>query len=108
MARAKSRLCAISKDKLREPLVICKMGLIYNKEEIIKRLIEKNIPKAFRHIRKLKDVKEAKLTTRKIEEEDTIVFYCPISQIEFNGFHKFLINWGCGCVFSEEAFTELK
>jgi hypothetical protein len=93
MARAKSRMCSISKDKLREPLVVCKMGLLYNKEEIIKRLIEKNIPNAFRHIKKLKDVKEGKVSSRKVENEDTIVIYCSISQIEFNGFHKFLMNW---------------
>lgn len=101
MARAKSKLCAISKDKLREPIAVCRMGLLYNKEEIIKKLIEKNIPKAFRHIRKLKDVKEAKVLTRPNPEDDSRVIICPVSQIEFNGFHHFLIVWSCGCVFSE-------
>ncbi|CDW82542.1 rtf2 domain containing protein [Stylonychia lemnae] len=108
MARAKARLCAISKDKLRQPIVICRMGLLYNKEEMIKRLIEKNIPKAFRHIKKLKDVKEAQIQVRKNEGDDSIVIQCPISQIEFNGFHKFIINWSCGCVISQEAQRELK
>ena len=58
IARSKARLCAISKNPFTPPLVICRLGLIYNKEEIIKRLIEKNMPQAFRHIKKLKDVKE--------------------------------------------------
>jgi hypothetical protein len=61
MARAKSRFCAMTKEPLREPIAVCKMGMLYNKEEIIKRLIEKTIPRAFRHIKKLKDVKEAKV-----------------------------------------------
>lgn len=83
------------------------MGLLYNKEEIIKRLIEKNIPKAFRHIKKLKDVKEAKVQFRPTNEEGFNVIVCPISQIEFNGFNPFQLVWSCGCVFSEEAAKEL-
>ena len=59
MARAKSKLCALTKDKLRLPIAVCKMGLLYNKEAIVRSLIEKNMPSAFRHIKKLKDVKEA-------------------------------------------------
>jgi hypothetical protein len=39
---------------------MCRLGLLYNKEEVIKHLIEKNMPKAFRHIKKLKDIKEIK------------------------------------------------
>jgi hypothetical protein len=41
MAKTKSTLCAISKEPLRPPLVVCRLGLLYNKEEIVKRLIEK-------------------------------------------------------------------
>jgi hypothetical protein len=38
----------------------CKLGYIYNKEELLKKLIEKQIPKEFSHIKKLKDVKDVK------------------------------------------------
>jgi len=58
IAKAKASLCAISKEPLKKPIAVCRMGLLYNKEELVKRLIEKTIPGAFRHIRKLKDVKE--------------------------------------------------
>lgn len=61
IARAKSRLCSMSKEPLRKPIAVCRMGLLYNKEEVVKRLIEKSIPRAFRHIKKLKDIKEAKV-----------------------------------------------
>jgi hypothetical protein len=50
MAKAKSRLCTLSKDHLKEPIVADRLGLLYNKEEIIKKLIEKSMPHAFRHI----------------------------------------------------------
>ena len=52
-AVARSTLCAISKEPLRAPIVVCKRGLLYNKEQLIKRLLEKTMPFEFRHIRKL-------------------------------------------------------
>ena len=52
-AVARSTLCAISKEPLRSPIVVCKRGLLYNKEQLIKRLLEKTMPYEFRHIRKL-------------------------------------------------------
>ena len=51
---AKSSLCAMSKEPLRAPIVACKRGLLYNKEHLIKRLLEKNVPREFRHITKLR------------------------------------------------------
>ena len=114
LARARSRLCAISKTPLRPPLTVCRMGLIYNKEELVKRLIEKQIPKAFRHIKKLKrDVRELQgLQTRELDEgrgeSEGVVIVCPITQTEYNGFNKFVVSWPCGCIFSEEALKELK
>jgi hypothetical protein len=38
-------------------MVVCKLGHLYNKENILKGLLEKSLPHAFRHIKKLKDVK---------------------------------------------------
>ena len=52
-AVARSTLCAISKEPLHSPIVVCKRGLLYNKEQLIKRLLEKTMPYEFRHIRKL-------------------------------------------------------
>ena len=52
-AKARSTLCAISKEPLRAPIVACKRGLLYNKEQLIKRLLEKTMPYEFRHIHKL-------------------------------------------------------
>lgn len=108
IAKAKARLCALSKEPLRQPIGMCRLGLLYNKEEVIKRLIEKTMPKAFRHIRKLKDIKEIKAEFKKEEEDGAQIIVCPVSKRELNGFHPFLAVWGCGCVLSEEAAKELK
>ncbi len=62
VARAKARLCALTKEPLGgKHVVVCRLGLLYNKEEVIKKMIEKAMPKVFRHIRKIsKDVKDVK------------------------------------------------
>ncbi len=65
------------------------------------------MPKAYRHIKKLKDVKEIKAEFKE-EEDGTHTIVCPVSQREFNGFHPFLLIWPCGCMISEEAAKELK
>jgi hypothetical protein len=41
-------------------ICVCKLGNIYNKEELLKKLIDKSMPKEFSHIKKLKDVKDIK------------------------------------------------
>ena len=56
---AKSSLCAMSKEPLRSPVVACKRGLLYNKEHLMKRVLEKTVPREFRHIAKLsRDVRK--------------------------------------------------
>ena len=50
--------CDISKEKLNPSLVICRLGFIYNKENIIIRLLEKSMPEEFNHIKSLKAIKE--------------------------------------------------
>ena len=106
IAKAKARLCSLTKEPLGKHLFACRLGLLYNKEELVKRMLEKTLPKAFRHIRKLKDVQNVKATFKDNDGEQIIV--CPVSQREMNGFHPFVIIWGCGCLISEEACKELK
>jgi Rtf2 RING-finger len=49
-------VCTLTKEPLKMPLVICRRGLIYNKESLIKQMIEKTMPHEFRHIRKLSNL----------------------------------------------------
>lgn len=50
--------CSLTQESLKQPLVVCKRGLIYNKESLIKRMIERTMPHEFRHIRKLSNLVE--------------------------------------------------
>jgi len=112
-ARAHAQLCALSKEPLRKPLVICRRGLIYNKESLIKRLIEKNVPTEFRHIRKLsKDTRPVTMDEEQVKQDDknetNFTLTCALSSTLFSGLAQFYVAWGCGCVLSKQAITELK
>lgn len=100
---AKARLCALTQETLTPPIVACKLGFLFNKSSLIIALSQKSIPNSLRHISKLKDIKEAKVAMA--PDSDRII--CPISGIEMNGSNKFVINWNCGCVFSEDSLREI-
>jgi len=110
IARARALYCALSKEHFRKPIVICRLGNIFNKAAVVSALVEKKMPKCFSHIKSLKNVKEAKVIlksdiTGKTTGEAPII--CPITQIECDGIHKFCMIWSCGCVISERALKEL-
>ncbi|KAK6020784.1 hypothetical protein OSTOST_13555, partial [Ostertagia ostertagi] len=35
-------------------------------------------------------------------------FLCPVTAVPMNGVNGFVVNWKCGCVFSEKALQEVK
>ena len=57
-AQMKSGLCTISKEPLKQPVCVCRLGNLYNRDTLVQKIIEKTMPKeGFNHIRKLKDFK---------------------------------------------------
>jgi hypothetical protein len=131
LARARCSYCSLSKETLRPPVVICRLGNLYNKENLLEAIIEKKMPTCFKHIRTLADVREVKVQSRNskgnpsasenpsVEESKAskhgdsnrvvspYFISCPISKEENNGYHSFIANWNCGCVLSLKAFKEL-
>ena len=102
VGKMKAELCTLSKEKLKRPICICKMGQLYNKEEVVKRLAEKEMPnQGYDHIKRMRDIKEIKS-----EKVDQII--CPITMTVFNGMNKFVCFWDCGCIVSVQAFELLK
>ncbi|EGR32489.1 hypothetical protein IMG5_081230 [Ichthyophthirius multifiliis] len=100
-ARFRAKLCTLSKQRLKKPIVMCRIGNLYNFETVLKFLMEKKIPQQLSHIRKIKDVKEVNLQEN-IDKNSEYKFFCPLTQIDFNGMNKFVGLWSCGCVFSEK------
>lgn len=120
---AKWKLCAISQEPLRTPIMGCELGRLYNKESVLEFLIDKSKfenASGFSHIRGLKDVKELKLTDNPAYQKETAQngdsytdtqtspYICPVVGIEMNGTYKFCFVWNCGCVISERALKEIK
>jgi len=97
----------MTKQPLKKPIVACRLGFLYNKENVLKALIEKSIPKKFEHIASLKDIVDVNIDENK-KQDATFPFVCPVSQTEFNGLNRFILLWSCGCAISERAFNETK
>ncbi|CAG8602075.1 1309_t:CDS:2 [Ambispora leptoticha] len=115
--------CALSKRALREPIVACGLGKLYNKDAIIEFLLNKSAygdgDIICSHIASMKDVTTLNLTLNPAFKETSnantahfepgIVsrFICPITRKEMNGKLKFVYIEKCGCVFSEQGLKEV-
>ena len=100
VAKSKATLCTISKAPLERPIVMCKLGRLYNKVEVMEKLIAKSMPEEFKYIRGLKDIKTVKLNDNK-DKTSKFPFSCPVTQVPYNGLKPFMALWSCGCVFSK-------
>ncbi|CAI0542460.1 unnamed protein product [Linum tenue] len=100
--------CALSYETLRQPCVMDRLGNVFNKEALVEALIGKKLPKAFNHIRGLKDMIDVKLEPIPGGESNNAWFQCPITGLEFNGTYKFFALRKCGHVLSAKALKEVK
>jgi len=121
--------CALSKERLRAPIVADALGRIYNKEAMIRFLLDRK--GAFRdgericaHIESFKDLVDLKLadnpgyvasasgasaltTGTKGDEVLVPMWACPITMREMNGKYPFLYLSPCGHVFSDQALKQV-
>jgi hypothetical protein len=111
----KSQTCALSEEPLQEPIVACQLGNLYNKVALLERLLARTLPEKFQHITSLKDIVTCKFSTKPTNNSsgthtgnDGVKYYCPITMIEFNGKHPFVVMSSCGCVLSERAIKEVE
>ncbi|KAK9149818.1 hypothetical protein Scep_008575 [Stephania cephalantha] len=104
--------CALSFEPLRAPCVVDWLGNLFNKEPLVEALLGKKLPKAFGHIKGLKDMIPIRLSPIPGKGDDFISFdtrfQCPISGLEFNGKYKFFALKSCGHVLSAKALKEVK
>jgi hypothetical protein len=115
---SKFRTCALSGDPLTDKVVACRLGHLYNKESVIRLLLER-ANEGFNHLRSLKDIVELKFTRNPAYEEkksdsneylvisNSSAHMCPITMKEFNGNHSFVVIWTSGAVISEKAITQV-
>ncbi|GMH04466.1 hypothetical protein Nepgr_006305 [Nepenthes gracilis] len=105
--------CGLSFEPLKPPCVIDRLGNVFNKEALVKALLDKSLPREFGHIKGLRDMITVQLSVIPGLELDDHVrsgtrFHCPISGLEFNGKYKFIALKNCGHVLSAKALKEVK
>lgn len=108
--------CALSNEPLNHPIVVDFLGNVFNKERLVECLLAKKLPRAFGHIKGLKDMIDVELDM--IPGLDSEMnsghlssgnrFQCPITGLEFNGKYKFFALRSCGHVLSAKALKEIK
>nr|CCA15338.1 conserved hypothetical protein [Albugo laibachii Nc14] len=110
----KIKHCAISEEPLLEPIVACRLGNLYNKQVLLEHLLARTIPDRFQHLKSLRDVVSCNFSHKdnaksdQCGEKKEAFYYCPISMVEFNGCHQFVVLESCGCVISAKAWKELR
>ena len=118
--RRRATTCAQSGFPLEEPVVMCQLGNLFNKEAIITALINKNLNTQFSHIRGLKDLKQVQFTpnpaysrsvvaasSSSVEEKLPSQYVCPLTGQDFNGVYPFILVWTTGWLLSEKAVREM-
>ncbi|CAA3019857.1 protein RTF2 homolog [Olea europaea var. sylvestris] len=101
--------CSLSNEPLKHPVVIDKLGNLFNKEALVETLLKKNLPREFGYIKGLKDMIAVELAEAPgIREKGAVKFQCPITGLEFNGKYKFFTIKSCGHVLSAKALKEVK
>lgn len=113
------RHCAITQQPLQEPIVMCGLGRLYSKQNVIEHLLDKEkMPASAAHIKSLKDVKNLQLTPNPVYKDcdktegsldvRSAPYICKLIGLEMTGKFRFIALWTCGCVFSERALKEIK
>jgi hypothetical protein len=110
----RTTICAQSCEPLMEPIIACEMGNLYSKESILKAFIDKALNPLFSHLRGMKDIKTLLLSpnpayslAKEMDGESRPKYICPITSMEFNGIHPFVVIWSTGFVISEKAIREI-
>ena len=117
---ARWKHCAVSSQPLRQPIVACELGQLFNKEELMQTLLSVKDgsierPAVLKHVKKLKDVHQLNLTPLSSQSaeregqdaESSALFECPITTVPMSGRHRFVYPVTCGCVVSERALREI-
>ncbi|KAJ6255408.1 protein c20orf43 [Anaeramoeba flamelloides] len=111
--RIKWSCCTLTKKPLEEPVVLCPLGRLFNKQDLLIALMKKKLPNEYSYITSIKDLVTLKLTQNKnylvkSGEENVTRFICPISGIEMNGLSKFVAFAKCGHVVANTSIEKLQ
>ncbi|KAI3629011.1 hypothetical protein CBS9595_000083 [Malassezia furfur] len=100
--------CRLSKARLAKPVMVDRLGQLYNKDGVIEYLLRRGQGEA--SASENRDLREATLTPAPTSHDrhatDTYPFVCPLTQRALNGKFRVVCLWPCGCVLSESGVRE--
>ena len=100
--RRRMQTCSLTEEPLAKPVVSCRCGFLFNKEAVVRRLLDKSIPAEFPHITALSDLQNVEVfggDTRPV---------CPITRKELDdGVTRSVVMWPCGCVISAKGLEQI-
>lgn len=113
----RQRVCAASSKPLKAPIVVCDLGHLLNKEDVIEMLLAKTLPSHLAHIRSLKNLHDATFhanpafvpTSGHVQgaDDDEPPFACPIASLPMNGRFPFVYIRPTGHVVSQRALKQV-
>ncbi|WBW71836.1 DNA replication termination factor Rtf2 [Schizosaccharomyces osmophilus] len=104
LKQSKITQCSITGDPLSPPIVSCGLGRLYNKATILQMLLDRSsVPEAPNHIQSLKDVVDLHAEQ---DEENKVLWVCPITRHEMSSAYQFAYIVPCGHVFENTAVKE--
>ena len=117
----RAKVCAATSKPLQAPIVVDELGYLLNKEDVLELLLSRALPPHLGHIKSLKSLHDAKLHANpayaaeaaaghaagRSEDDDEPPFYCPITQLPFNGRYPFVFIRPTGHVVSARALKQV-
>lgn len=100
------RQCTFTNNLLKEPVLMCRRGFLFNSEALLKALAKRNLPQRLSYIRSEADVRRVTLTQNKTKKH-RFPFCCPLTAKVLNGANPFVLLWSCGCLMYEKLLFPL-
>lgn len=93
--------CALTQEKLKPPIVACRLGNLYNKLPLVEAMVAKKLPSHLSHITSLRTVRELNVSG----PSDTLT--CPITSSDLTTSTDAVLLWPCGCVMSAKSIENI-
>jgi len=98
------RSCCLSTAPLKDPVVCCRIGNLYNLKTLKRYLRKGKMPETLSHIQSKADVIRCRIHFASGFGIPKGSFVCPFSPEKVaKGRRAFYCSFGCGCIFSKEA-----
>ncbi len=111
-------VCAASAKPLKPPIVVCELGYLLNKEDVLELLLSKKLPAHLAHVKSLRAIHDATLHANPSHDpskghisgtdDDDPPFHCPVANLPMNGRYPFTYIRSTKHVVSQRALKQAR